>query len=132
MRVTISPVKRRKHKRVLREAKGYRGQQGRCYRKAKQQLLNSYNKSFADRKKFKGNMRALWIIRINALLRERKITYSRFWGQLRSSDYADSFDRKLLASMAINNTEDFWSVVDTVMRKGENFSKSEAIQAIKI
>lgn len=123
MRVTISPVKKRKHKRILQEAKGYRGQKGRCYRKAKQQLLRSYNNSFRDRKKFKGMMRRLWIIRINAALREIGISYSVFIGKLKHTPNHDYFDRKLLASMVSNNREDFDKFVGSVMKSKKTTDK---------
>ena len=68
----------KKRRVVLERASGYRGQRSRLYRKAKEQLLHSFNYNFRDRKARKGDFRKLWIQRINAAVRAEGITYNRF------------------------------------------------------
>ena len=68
----------KKRRVVMEEAKGYRGQRSRLYRKAKEQILHSRVYSFNDRREKKGDFRRLWITRINAAVRENGLTYNRF------------------------------------------------------
>ena len=74
----------KKRRVVLERASGYRGQRSRLYRKAKEQLLHSFNYNFRDRKARKGDFRKLWIQRINAAVRAEGITYNRFIQGLRA------------------------------------------------
>ena len=89
----------KKRRVVLERASGYRGQRSRLYRKAKEQLLHSFNYNFRDRKARKGDFRKLWIQRINAAVRAEGITYNRFIQGLRLAGI--ELDRRALAEIAL-------------------------------
>ncbi len=95
----------KKRRTVLERASGYRGQRSRLYRKAKEQLLHSYNYSFNDRKSRQGDFRKLWITRINAAVRSEGLTYNRFIQGLRLAGI--ELDRRALAELAINDADTF-------------------------
>jgi large subunit ribosomal protein L20 len=99
----------KKRRTVLERASGYRGQRSRLYRKAKEQLLHSYNYSFRDRKARKGDFRKLWIQRINAAVRAEGMTYNRFIQGLRLADI--ELDRRALAELAVSDPETFSAIV---------------------
>ena len=92
----------KKRRVVLERASGYRGQRSRLYRKAKEQLLHSFNYNFRDRKARKGDFRKLWIQRINAAVRAEGITYNRFIQGLRLA----------LAEIAVSDPDTFKTIVD--------------------
>ena len=77
-RVKTAMITRKKHKKVLKRAKGYFGSKHRLYKTAQEQLFHSGEYSFQDRKKRAGDFRKLWITRINAACRPNDITYSKF------------------------------------------------------
>ena len=101
---------KKKRRSVLEQAKGYRGQRSRLYRKAKEQLLHSFQYSYRDRKDRKGEFRKLWIMRINAAVRENGLTYNRFIQGLRLAEI--EVDRKILADLAVNDRETFDALVE--------------------
>jgi large subunit ribosomal protein L20 len=105
---------KKKRRVVLEEAKGYRGQRSRLYRKAKEQLLHSYTYSYRDRKNRKREFRKLWITRINAAARANGITYNRFMQGLSLAEV--EVDRKILAELAVNDAAAFTALVE-VARK---------------
>ena len=96
---------KKRHNRVLKLAKGYRGARSKQYRVAKQSVMRALNSSFAGRKQRKRDMRSLWITRINAAARINGISYSRLMHGL---DLAGvKLNRKMLAEMAVNDAEGF-------------------------
>ena len=96
---------KKRHNRVLKLAKGYRGARSKQYRVAKQSVMRELNSSFAGRKPRKRDMRSLWITRINAAARINGISYSRLMHGL---DLAGvKLNRKMLAEMAVNDAEGF-------------------------
>ncbi|MFC4337810.1 50S ribosomal protein L20 [Salininema proteolyticum] len=113
-RVKRSVNAQKKRRTVLEEAKGYRGQRSRLYRKAKEQLLHSYTYSYRDRKARKREFRKLWITRINAAARANGMTYNRFMQGLKLAEV--EVDRKILADMAVNDADAFAALV-TVARE---------------
>ena len=113
-RVKRSMNAKKKRRVVLEEAKGYRGQRSRLYRKAKEQLLHSYTYSYRDRKDRKREFRKLWITRINAAARANGITYNRFMQGLSLAEV--EVDRKILAELAVNDAAAFTALVE-VARK---------------
>lgn len=113
-RVKRSVNARKKRRAVLESAKGYRGQRSRLYRKAKEQLLHSYDYSYRDRRARKSEFRRLWISRINAAARANDITYNRFIQGLKAADV--EVDRKILADLAVHDAEAFSQLVE-VARK---------------
>lgn len=101
----------KKRRVVLERASGYRGQRSRLYRKAKEQLLHSFNYNFRDRKARKGDFRKLWIQRINAAVRAEGITYNRFIQGLGLAGV--EVDRRMLAELAVNEPAAFKALVAT-------------------
>ena len=100
----------KKRRVVLERASGYRGQRSRLYRKAKEQLLHSFNYNYRDRKARKGDFRKLWIQRLNAGCRAQGITYNRFIQGLRLAGI--ELDRRALADLVVNDIDTFNAIVD--------------------
>lgn len=100
----------KKRRTTLEAAKGYRGQRSRLYRKAKEQLLHSYEYSYRDRRARKGDFRRLWITRINAAARLNGITYNRFIQGLKAAEI--EVDRKVLADLAVTDAAAFTALVE--------------------
>jgi large subunit ribosomal protein L20 len=109
MRVKTCVVRRRRHKKILKQARGFYAGRSRQFRKAKEQLERSLVYAFRDRKQKKREFRKLWIVRINAACRMNDISYSRFMHGLKTAKI--ELDRKILADMAMNAPEDFAAVV---------------------
>ena len=108
-RVKRSVPARKRRKATLARAKGYYGNKSRTWRGANEQLLHSGQYAFRDRRARKGEMRRLWIQRINAGCRQHGSTYSTFMAGLRSSGV--EVDRKALADMAVRDPEAFATLV---------------------
>ena len=98
-----------RHKKVLKQAKGYYGARSRIYRVAKQSVIKAQQYAYRDRKVRKRDFRALWIQRINAAVREHGLTYSAFIHGLNKAQVV--LDRKVLADMAVRNKEEFARLV---------------------
>ena len=103
---------RRKHNKVLKLAKGYRGARSKQYRVAKQSVMRALTSSYAGRKERKRQMRQLWIARINAGSRANGLSYSVFMNGLKKAGIA--LDRKVLADMAVNDKDGFAALVAQV------------------
>ncbi len=112
MRVKTGTVRRARHKKVLKQAKGFYSGRRKHFRKAKEQLERSLVYAYRDRKDRKGEFRKLWIIRINAACRLQDISYSVFMHGLKTLNV--ELDRKILADMAMNDSESFNSLVAQV------------------
>ncbi len=106
---------RRKHNRVLRLAKGYRGARSKQYRVAKQSVMRALATSYAGRKERKRQFRQLWIARINAAARLNGLSYSRFMHGLKLAEV--DINRKMLAEMAVNDAEGFKSLAELAKSK---------------
>lgn len=104
-RVKRGVTARARHKKVLKQAKGYRGARSRVYRVAKQAVTKAGQYAYRDRKQKKRVFRALWIVRINAGARENGISYSRLIAGLAKANIA--IDRKVLSDLAINDKGTF-------------------------
>ncbi len=109
MRVKTGIVRHRRHKKVLKQAKGFYSGRRKHFRKAKEQLERSLCYAFRDRKQKKRDFRSLWIIRINAACRMQDISYSKFMHGLKLANI--EMDRKILADMAMNDIESFNKLV---------------------
>ena len=109
-RVKRAVHSKKKHKAVLKEAKGYYGNKSRSFRAANEQVMHSGNYAFRDRRARKGEFRRLWIQRINAACRQNGTTYSRFINGLKCAGV--EVDRKVLADLAVNEPEAFASLVE--------------------
>ena len=101
---------KKRHKRVLKLAKGYRGARSKQYRVAKQSVMRALATSYAGRKERKRQFRQLWIARINAASRINGLSYSKFMYGLKKADI-DS-NRKMLADMAVNDADGFAKLVE--------------------
>ena len=108
-RVKTGVVRRRRHKKILKLAKGFYSGRRKHFRKAKEQIERSLMYAFRDRKQKKREFRKLWIIRINAACRLNDINYSRFMNGMKKSGI--ELDRKILADMAMNDAAAFSAVV---------------------
>ena len=96
---------KKRHNRVLKLAKGYRGARSKQYRVAKQSVMRALTSSYAGRKQRKRQFRSLWIARINAAARMNGLSYSRFMYGLKQAGV--EMNRKILADMAVNDAEGF-------------------------
>ncbi len=106
---------KKKHNRVLKLAKGYRGARSKQYRVAKQSVMRALTSSYAGRKQRKRQMRSLWIARINAAARLNGLSYSRFMYGLKLAGI--EMNRKMLAEMAVNDAEGFKQLTDIAKEK---------------
>ena len=101
---------KKKHNRVLKLAKGYRGARSKQYRVAKQSIMRALASSYAGRKERKRQFRQLWIARINAAARMNGLSYSRFMHGLKSAGV--DMNRKMLAEMAVNDAPGFTTLAE--------------------
>ena len=101
---------KKKHNRVLKLAKGYRGARSKQYRVAKQSVMRALTSSYAGRKERKRQFRQLWIARINAAARINGTTYSRFVAGLAKAGV--EVNRKMLADLAVNDAAAFAKLVE--------------------
>lgn len=115
-RVKNGAVTKARHKKVLKQAKGYFGSKHRLYKSAKEQLMHSGQYAYRDRKQKKREFRKLWITRINAACRENGISYSRFIEGLNKAGV--EVNRKMLSEIAINDPKAFTELV-SVAKKGK-------------
>ena len=102
---------KKRHNRVLKLAKGYRGARSKQYRVAKQSVMRALTSSYAGRKERKRQFRRLWIARINAAARINGLSYSKFMYGLKLAGV--EVNRKMLAEMAVNDMNAFAKVVET-------------------
>ena len=101
---------RKRHKKILKLAKGYRGAKSKLYRTANQAVMKSLVYSYIGRKQKKRDFRKLWIARINAAARMNDISYSRFMNGLKKADI--TLNRKMLAEIAVSDAEAFKALVE--------------------
>jgi len=99
-----------RHKKVIKQAKGYRGRRKNVYRVAKQAVQRAGQYAYRDRRQRKRQFRALWIVRINAAAREVGLSYSRFMNGLKKASI--ELDRKILADIAVHDKEAFSTLAD--------------------
>ena len=109
-RVKRGVTARARHKKVLKQAKGFRGRRGNVYRVAKQAVMKAGQYAYRDRRNKKREFRALWITRINAGAREAGLTYSQFMAGLKKASI--DIDRKVLADLAVLDKAAFVRIVE--------------------
>jgi large subunit ribosomal protein L20 len=109
-RVKRGNVARKRRKKILKLAKGYRGSHSKLFRIANQQVMKALRNAYRDRRKRKRDFRRLWITRINAAARLHDITYSQLTFKLKKANI--QLNRKILAHLAIIDPEAFTKVVD--------------------
>ena len=110
-RVKRSVNGRKSRKATLKKAKGYYGNKSRSYRAPNEQVMHSGNYAFRDRRARKGEMRRLWVQRINAACRQHGTTYSKFIHGLKAAGI--EVDRKVLADLAVSDPDAFKALVDS-------------------
>jgi len=108
-RVKRGVIARKRHKKILKLAKGYYGARSRVFRVAKQAVIKAGQYAYRDRRQRKRQFRALWIARINAGARVNGLSYSRFIAGLKASI---EIDRKVLADLAVNEKAAFAAIVE--------------------
>ena len=108
-RVKGGTISRARHKKVMKQAKGYFGSKHRLYRTANEQVMHSGKYAYRDRKQKKRDFRKLWITRINAACRQNDISYSKFINGLTKAEI--DINRKMLSEIAIDNPSSFTELV---------------------
>ncbi len=114
-RVKGGTVTRRRHKKILKLAKGYFGAKSKIFRPANQQVFKSLTYAYRDRRAKKRDFRKLWIARINAASRINGLSYSRFISGLKQNGI--EINRKVLADLAINDAQTFSELVTVAKQK---------------
>ncbi|MCH8849325.1 MAG: 50S ribosomal protein L20 [Chloroflexi bacterium] len=109
-RVKRGVTARKRHKKILKLAKGHRGLRHKVFRRANESVLHALDYAYRDRRDRKGQFRRLWILRINAACREQDLTYSMFIDGLTKADVA--VDRKILADLAVRDPVAFTAIAD--------------------
>lgn len=124
-RVTNSPASRKRRKNTLKHAKGYFGNKSKLFRYAKEAVQHAWRYAYRDRKKKKGDFRALWIVRLNAACRSAGISYSRFIEGLKAANI--ELDRKVLSDLAIRDEAAF----NALVQKAQDALKTKAAATAK-
>ncbi|WP_008314978.1 50S ribosomal protein L20 [Leptolyngbya sp. PCC 6406] len=113
-RVKRGNVARKRRKKILKLAKGFRGSHSKLFRTANQQVMKALRYAYRDRRNRKRDFRRLWITRINAAARQEGISYSRLIGQLKKANI--EINRKMLAQMAVLDPAGFTKVVEVATK----------------
>ena len=121
-RVRNGVVTKQRHKKILKEARGYFGSKHREFKSAKEQLMHAGQYAYRDRRQKKREFRKLWIVRINAACRENEISYSRFIEGLNKAGI--EVNRKMLSEIAINDSKAFSELVKV--------AKSGKVKEVKV
>ena len=109
-RVKRGVTSRARHKKVLKQSKGFRGRRGNVYRVAKQAVMKAGQYAYRDRRQRKREIRSLWITRINAAVRELGMSYSVFMNGLKKAEI--DIDRKVLADLAVHDKAAFTKIAE--------------------
>jgi len=113
-RVKRGNVARKRRKKILKLAKGFRGSHSRLFRTANQQVMKALRNAYRDRRKRKRDFRRLWITRINAAARQHGVSYSKLMGALKKANI--EINRKMLSQMAILDPTGFAKVVELAQK----------------
>ncbi|BAW96960.1 ribosomal protein L20 [[Synechococcus] sp. NIES-970] len=109
-RVKRGNVARKRRKKILKLAKGFRGSHSKLFRTANQQVMKALRNAYRDRRKKKRDFRRLWIVRVNAAARLNGLSYSQLTGQLKKANI--EINRKMLAELAVVDPQAFAKVVE--------------------
>lgn len=112
MRIKRGNVLRKRHKKILKLAKGFIGARSRIFKVANTAVMKALKYQYRDRRNLKRSMRRLWIVRINAFVRQEGLTYSKFMNLLKKADII--VNRKMLAELAVNEPDAFKTIIDKV------------------
>ncbi len=113
-RVKRGNVARKRRKKILKLAKGFRGSHSRLFRTANQQVMKALRNAYRDRRRRKRDFRRLWIVRINAAARLHDISYSQLINKLKLANI--ELNRKMLAQLAVIDPDAFAKVVETALK----------------
>ena len=113
-RVKRGVMVRKRHNKLLKQAKGYQGSRSRRVKVARETLMKALSYAYRDRRNRKRDFRRLWITRINAAVRLHGMSYSRFMNGLKQANI--TVDRKMLADIAVRDPQAFKGIVDQVQR----------------
>lgn len=116
-RVKRGNVARKRRKKILKLAKGFRGSHSKLFRTANQQVMKALRNAYRDRRKRKRDFRRLWITRINAAARQEGISYSQLMGQMKKANI--EINRKMLAQLAVLDPSSFQKVVQLAVQTGK-------------
>lgn len=111
-RVKTGPTRRRRHRQIRRQAKGFRGHRGRSVRGAKEGILHALNHAYVGRRLKKRDLRRLWTVRLNAAVRQHELNYSHFMGKLK--EHQIELNRKVLSQIAVGDPETFSAIVKRI------------------
>lgn len=111
-RVKRGNISRKRHKKVLKLAKGFRASLSKLYRPAHQTVLHALTSAYRDRRRKKRTFRSLWIVRVNASLDALGVSYSKFMGNCKTKNVV--LNKKILADIALNHPENFKEIVSFV------------------
>ena len=114
MRIKRAVTGAKRHRKIMKQAKGYFGSKSRLYRVANQAVMKSQTYAYVGRKQKKRDFRQLWIARINAAARMNDLSYSRFMYGLKLANI--TLNRKVLAELAVNDFEAFTALCDTAKK----------------
>lgn len=113
-RVKTARTTRARHKKILKQAKGYYGAKSIRFRMANQAVMKSLKYAYVGRKDKKSNFKKLWIVRINAAARQNEMTYSKLIAGLKKANVV--INRKMLAELAVNDPKAFAQIVETAKK----------------
>src|SRR3990167_7225741 len=113
MRIKRGVTTSKRHKKILKAAKGFRGGRSKLYKQAREATIHAGADAYRGRKEKKRQMRSLWITRINAALKEHNISYNQFIAKLKKKNI--ELDRKILSQIALENPDDFDAIVKKVI-----------------
>lgn len=116
-RVKRGNVARKRRKKILKLAKGFRGSHSKLFRTANQQVMKALRNAYRDRRKRKRDFRRLWITRINAAARLHDVSYSQLMGKMKKANIG--INRKMLAQLAVLDPASFHKVVELAKQAGE-------------
>ena len=125
-RVKGGTISRARHKKVLKQTKGYFGSKHRLYKTANEQLMNSLAYAYRDRRQKKRDFRKLWITRINAACRMNDISYSKFINGLTKAGV--EVNRKMLAEIAIDSPESFTELVNVAKAASDGKTTTKTVK----
>lgn len=110
MRIKYAVARNRRKKKILKLAKGYYGDKSRRLRMATQQVKKSLTKAYIDRRNKKRDMRSIWIVRLNAAVREHGLSYSKFMNAIKKANI--ELNKKMLSEMAVKDPQSFLKIVE--------------------
>jgi len=113
MRIKRGVTVKRRHKKILKFARGYRGGRSKLFKQAKEAVIHAQADAYRGRKEKKRQMRSLWIVRLNAALRSQNLTYSQFAHKLKEKKIA--LDRKILSQIALEDPEAFKGLIKKII-----------------